>query len=1064
MKKTTYFFWPHRPDVNFHRLFQAVKIVILLLVLGLALPAFSLAPENLNADELQQFTVSGTVTDATSGEAMPGVNILVKGTSLGAITDVAGKYSISLSDRNATLVFSFIGYVAQEVALSGRNIVDVALAAELTDLDEVVVVGYSTQKRANVVGSVTSISGESLQGVPAPSVANAIAGRLPGTIVETLSGEPGQDINARIMVRGRTTLSGTRGTDNSAAYPLIIIDGVPGRSLSEIDPNDIASLSVLKDASASIYGSTAANGVILITTKKGQEGAPRLNYQFYQGFMTPTIIPEVTTAAEYATMLSEYQVQNGKARTYSDADIALFASGEDPWKHPSSDWYNDLIKKWTTTSRHNISIDGGTKGMNYYVSIGMKGDESFYKQSTTSYKQYNVRAKLDMAITDWLKTGIETSGFIVSKLYPYKSADAIVGQSTRLLPTSPDFWPNGKPGPDIEYGDNPVVTSTWAGGKNDQKTYKTLNTFSATITPPFVKGLVINGSFSYDLTNYFNKAFYQPWILYTANWAQATIDPVTGFVTDMPLTPAVRGLSSPQDNETYSRTINQTINLGAIYARKFGDHNLSFQVGFEQYQNDYNTFYGFRQYYISTLIQTMSAGADLDKNTTGSISIYARKSYIGRVTYDFKGKYLAEFLFRRDGSLKFPPDSRWGNFPGILLGWRASEEDFWKSSIPFINYFKLRASYGQMGMDPGSAFQYMNSFGLSSGMVFGTGTTIETVVGPPTIANPNITWEKQTTYNAGFESKFLNDLLSFNFEYFINKRTDILASRDASVPNFTGLSLPQENIAKVDNKGFELEAGFHKNLTSDLRLDVTGNYAYNHNEVVFQDEPVRAVPWQQTTGHSYGAWLMYDCIGVFADQAAVDAYPHWSSAKPGDLIFRDVSGDGTITGDDRILIDNVDYPETTYGLNVDLTWKDITLTAMLQGQGKFYRQNIYDERRGEAGNYMKWTYDNRWQNPGDVTDIARSYNRNDYYWAHPVQMSNYWLDNTAYCRLRNVVLTYNIPTQLYKRLGISKASVYFTGNNLALLYTATRKWDPEAQHPGVYPTMKTFAFGANISF
>jgi hypothetical protein len=209
---------------------------------------------------------------------------------------------------------------------------------------------------------------------------------------------------------------------------------------------------------------------------------------------------------------------------------------------------------------------------------------------------------------------------------------------------------------------------------------------------------------------------------------------------------------------------------------------------------------------------------------------------------------------------------------------------------------------------------------------------------------------------------------------------------------------------------------------------------------------------------------MYDCIGVFADQAAVDAYPHWSGAKPGDLIFRDVSGDGTITGDDRILIDNVDYPETTYGLNVDLTWKDFALTAMLQGTGKFYRQNIYDERRGEAGNYMKWTYDNRWQNPGDVTDIARSYNRNDYYWAFSVNMNDYFLDNTAFCRLRNVVLTYNIPTQLYKRLGISKASVYFTGNNLALLYAATRKWDPEASGPGVYPTMKTFAFGANISF
>lgn len=1033
------------------------------------MPVQSFAAANSSAVE-QQLTVTGTVTDAESGQPMPGVNIQVKGTSLGAITGVDGKYTLTTTDRNATLVFSFIGYITQELPLNGQSVVSVALKAQLTDLDEVVVVGYSQQKRANVVGSVTSISGESLQSVPAPSVANAIAGRLPGTFVETMNGEPGQDINARIMVRGRATLGGSDGNQrgnnsgsNNNIAPLIVIDGVPGRSMSEIDPMDIASLSVLKDASAAIYGAQAANGVILITTKRGQEGKPRLNYQFYQGFMTPTIIPDVTNSTEYATMLSEYQVAQGKTRTYTDADIALFASGEDPWKHPNTDWYGDLIKNWTTTYRHNITIDGGANGMNYYVSMGFKGDESFYKQSTTSYKQYNVRAKLDMPINDWLKTSFETSGFIISKLYPYKSADAIVGQSTRLMPTQWSFWPNGLPGPDIEYGDNPVVTSTWAGGKNDQKNYKLLNTFSATITPPFVKGLSLSGSYSYDINNYYNKAFYQPWILYYPNWSAATYGS-NGYISDMPLTPTLRGLSSPQNNERYDRTINQTINVTAAYTKKFGDHNISLLGAFEQYQNDYNRFTGFRQYYISTLIQTMDAGADLDKNTEGTISIYARKSWIGRATYDFKGKYLAEFVFRRDGSLKFPPDSRWGNFPGLLLGWRASEENFWKNSLPFINYFKLRGSFGMMGMDPGDPFQYMNSFGKSAGMVFGTGSTIETVVGPPTIANPNITWEKQTTYNGGFESKFLSDLISFNFETFYTKREDILASRDASVPNFTGLSLPAENIAQVDVKGFETELGFHKNLSSDLRLDVTANYAYNHNTVVFMDEPARTVAWQERTGHPYGAWLMYDAIGIFADQAAVDAYPHWSGAKPGDIIFRDVDGNGSITSDDRILVDNVDYPETTYGLNIDLAWKDLTLTVMFQGQGKFYRQNIYDERRGEAGNYMQWTYDNRWTPTNTVTDIARAYNRNDYYWAHAVQMSDYWLDNTAFCRLRNAVITYNIPSTVYKRLGISKASVYVTGNNLALLYTATRKWDPEASGPGVYPTMKTIAFGANVTF
>jgi hypothetical protein len=375
-----------------------------------------------------------------------------------------------------------------------------------------------------------------------------------------------------------------------------------------------------------------------------------------------------------------------------------------------------------------------------------------------------------------------------------------------------------------------------------------------------------------------------------------------------------------------------------------------------------------------------------------------------------------------------------------------------------------------MGMDPGDAFQYSNKFGLSSGMVFGTGTTIETTVGPPTVANPIITWETQTTKNIGFDSKFLNDLFHLNFEYFYNKREDILAARDATVPNFTGLSLPNENIAQVDNQGYEIDAGVHKNLGSDFRIDLTANYSHNHNTVVFQDEPERTVPWQVRTGHAYGVTLMYDAIGIFKDDAALhnadgtEAYPHWANAKPGDVIFRDVSGDGKITGDDRILVEHTDAPENFYGINLDVAWKDLTLTILVQGQGEYLRFSHYDERRGEAGNYFQWTYDNRWTPDNTVTDIARAFNRNDYYWAHAVNMSTYWYDNTAYTRLKNVVLTYNIPSKLYKSLGISKASVYFSGNNLALLYAATRKFDPEVSGAGVYPAMKTFAFGANISF
>ncbi|HOU96856.1 MAG TPA: TonB-dependent receptor [Bacteroidales bacterium] len=1064
MKKTISIAWSGGPGKFVHRLHKPVRLIVLFLLVGLiSEQVYSSGPK----DDQQQIRITGTVTDSETGNPMPGVNIQVKGATIGTITDADGKYSINVTDKNAILVFSFIGYTTKEVPVAGQTVVDITMSPTLTDLDEVVVVGYSTQKKANVIGSVTSLPGTTIRSIPSPNVATALSGRLPGSIIIQLNDEPGQN-TTRVLVRGRSTLGGSRASYANETAPLVIIDGVPGRNMNEIDPNDIETLSVLKDASAAIYGAQAANGVILITTKKGSEGKPRLNYQFYQGFMTPTLIPEVCDAAEYATMLSEYQVATKKTRTYSDRDIELFRSGEDPWEHPNTNWYNDLIKDWTGTMRHNLSIDGGFRGMTYYLSAGYKTDDAFYKESSTKYTQYNVRAKVDLPITDWLKVGTELSGFQINRVYPYKSADAIVGQSTRLVPTTWSYWPNGLPGPDIEYGDNPVVTSTFAGGKDDQNTYKVLTTFSGTITVPFIKGLSFNANYSYDLTNFYRKRFFKPWILYYPNWSAATRDPNTGFVVDMPVIPTPRGLSYPRNTENYSRTINNTFLFSANYTRTFGNHNISLYGGFEQYTNDYNDLEGFRDYYISDLIQTMSAGGDQDKNTTGGRSIYARKSYIGRATYDYLGKYLAEIVFRADGSLKFPPDNRWGYFPGFLLGWRASEEGFWKDNISFINYFKLKASYGEMGMDPGNPFQYMNSFSLSSGMVFGTGSAIETCVGPPTMANPSITWEKQTTRNIGFESKLFRDLLHLNFEYFYNIRKDILATRNASVPSFTGLSLPQENIARVDNRGFEIEAGVHKNITPDLRIDFGGNFSYNHNEVVFMDEPPRPVPWQKMEGHPYNAWLMYRAIGIFEDSTftvnGVENYPHWTNAQPGDVIFEDVSGDGKIDGNDRILVDEVDVPETFYGINLDATWKNFKLTVLIQGQGKFYKFNHYDERRGEAGNYFKWTYDNRWTPTNTKTDIARAFNRNDFYWAHSVNMSTYWLDNTAYCRLKNVVLNYTIPSSIFKGIGISQASVYFSGTNLALLYSATKKFDPEINGQGVYPLMKTFAFGANITF
>ena len=1049
------------------------------LLLSVMSPFSSVADErNLVVENQDAFTVSGQVLDGESREPLMGATVVLKGTTVGTATDIDGKFILNLDDGNGILVFSYLGYKSMEVSINNRTIINCELLpTALRALEEVVVVGYGVQKKANLVGSVTTLDGADISAIPATSVTNALAGRMPGVVSMQKNGEPG-NLGSNLMVRGRTTLG-----DNTG--PLVIIDGIQGRSMNEIDPNDVASISVLKDASAAIYGASAANGVILITTKSGEKREkPRLSYNFYQGFMTPTLTPELCDAAEYAEMLTEYQAYKGVTQTYDEEDIELFRNGLDPWEHPNTDWYSELISKWTTTMRHNLTVDGGFKGMTYYVSLGYKKDDAIYKQSSTKYDQYNLRAKLNIPITDWLTANVNTSYFEVHKIFPYRSAGSIFESATRIVPTLPAYWPTGEPGPDVENGNNPVVTSSLAGGKNEQKTYRSQNSFDISVAPPFVEGLTLNGSFDYDINNYYRKQFYYPWTLYYPNWSEATRDPETGFVTDMPLTPTLRGLDNPRNTETYERTVTKTWNVNISYARTFGDHDVTAYLGYEQYTNDVNNFEGYREGYISNLVQIMDAGAHLNKNVTGGMSIYARKSWIGRLTYAYKSKYLAEFLFRRDGSLKFPPDSRWGNFPGFLLGWRISEEDFWKNNIAFINYFKLRASYGVMGMDPGASFQYINKYTLANvtGMVFGTESNIETTIGPPSVANPYITWEKQKTQNYGFESQFLDGMFSLNFDYFHNKRTDILAARNASVPKYTGLSLPNENIARVDNKGFELEVGFNKAFNNEFYINVLGNFNFNRNRVVFNDEPKKAVPWQQTTGHPYGARLMYRAIGIFADQDAINSYPSWgqqynqdgtpkldengnrvTTAVPGDIIFEDVNNDGKINSDDKILIDNCDAPEITYGLNIDVGWKRFSLSVLFQGIGTYYKDNIADDRRGESGNYPRWLYEDRWSVDNIEGTNPRPFNRTDQYWK--ANMNTFWLDNTAYLRLKNLVFSYDIPMEFLKNaIGLTKARVYFSGENLALIYTATRKFDPEANGMNAYPLMRTFAIGANIVF
>jgi len=998
--------------------------------------------------------LAGTVVD-DRGDPVVGANVVVKGTTTGTVTDFDGTFSLAVSSGDV-IEIRFIGYIRQEITIGNQTTLNIRLVEDHTALEEVVVVGYGTQKKENLVGAVTAIQGKEIASANAFDVTNAISGRLPGAIVIQGSGEPGKD-EAEILVRGRTTL----GDRDKTTKPLIVIDGIPDRSLYEIDPNDIESISVLKDASAAIYGSRAANGVILVTTKSGTNEKATLSYQYSIGFKNPTILPKVANAGEYAQYVSDYQTYEGLTRLYSDRDIELYKSGVDPWEHPNTDWMGDLVKNWTTESRHSLSLSGGHNDMRYYVSFGYKDNNSFYRQESTKYKQYNLRVKLDIPVTDWLETSVQYGGFFTDKKYPTTSTSRLVGWATMVVPTVPSFWPTGEPGPDFEAGVNPVVNTSFQAGYDQQEDYKNEVTFRVSIKPPMIEGLSIDAFFNYDVNNQNQKIFKQPWTLYYANYETA-IRNSDGFITSMELEPRQRGLEAPELKEANERTRSKMYNISFNYGRTFGDHTFSVFGAFEQYDNDLSAFDAERKYFISDIVQILNAGGEKDKTNSGKMEIYARRSLISRLNYSFKDKYLAEIIFRRDGSFKFPPSNRWGNFPAFLLAWRASEEGFWKEHLSFIDYFKLRATYGKMGMDPGNPFQYINKYSVDGGSTLGIDKDVVTKIYQSVIANPNITWEKQTTYNVGFDSQFNDYMFHLNTEFFYNRRSDILAPRNTSVPSFTGLTLPDENMAKVDNRGLEIDAGYHTHF-GKVRFDLTGNISWARNKVVFMDEPERSVPWQRETGHPYGTKLVYNAIGIFRTQAEVDAYPHWSGAKPGDVIFEDVNGDGVIDADDQILLDKTDSPELFYGIKLDLAYKNWSLSILAQGQGSYYVSTI-EGNRGVGQNVFQWMARDYWTPENIHSTNARPFHRADQYWSYNSNGNTYWYDNMAYLRLKNVVVNYTIPQQLTKKIGVTRADVFASGYNLFLLYSAQRNYDPEVGDPQKYPAMRTFSFGAKVTF
>lgn len=1011
-------------------------------------PVWAAPGENIQATAIvqQSSAVNGKITDA-NGEPVIGASVIVKGTTNGTITDFDGNFTLEVPTK-ATLVISYVGYKTLEVPVNGKKTLAISLKEDSEMLDEVVVVGYGTQKKATLTGSVSSVGGDDIKKMSPVNITNTLAGKTAGVIANTRTGEPGED-NADILIRGKGTLGNTS--------PLIVVDGVADRSFSRLNPDDIESISVLKDASAAIYGARAANGVIVVTTKRGKEGKVKVNYSGNLSFSQPTRIPEMLNSYQYATYVNEFDASQGNNPTYPETAMAKILDGSDPISFPNTDWWGEVSKNWATNTQHSLSVSGGNDKLSFYSSAQYMYQDAIYKNSPQDYNQYQFTTNVDAQINKAVKFSIDILGRQEVRNRGVWTTEDLFGYFLTTNPMSAPYYPNGllRIGYDGVTRNAVLMVSDIPG--TNKTTNNTLNLKPKiridldVITP----GLYAEGYAALDYTFNDGKTINTPYDIYSYSSA-------TGEYTNNRDATGAISVNSWSNN---SNTI--TLNARIGYSRTFNDvHRIDAFASYEQSKYKYNGLSGYRTNYLSSALPDLDFGSkvDADKDNGGNSNETARQNWFGRVNYGYKDKYLAEATLRYDGSMNFAPGSRWGLFPSLSAGWVISQENFFAPLTDVVNFLKIKGSWGMMGNDNITAYQYLSiySFNNDKSYAFGTDPSYVQGVYETRTANPLVTWEKAETWNVGFSAQFLQGKFGLDFDYFQSRRNDILITRNASVPTYSGLSLPAENLGKVKNHGFEIVASY-RDKAGNFEWGAAGNLTYANNEVIYMDEAVSTPEWKKATGHPIDGMTMYKALGIYQTQEEIDATPHLAGTKPGDLQYQDTNKDGKITGDDAIRLDKSTTPKWIFGLTLNGSWKGIDLNVFFQGQADaqqlvmpgmnmatdFYEGRWMESNTAEQNAAAKW--------PRAFMKSAAVDNRNS-------QSSTWWLRDASFVRLKSMELGYTFPKNLTRHIGVEKLRIYANGNNLFTI-DSMGIFDPEMTAGiGGYPIQRTLTFGANVTF
>ena len=995
----------------------------------------------------QNPAIRGTVTD-DDDIPVPGVSVIIKGSNIGTVTNADGNYNIQVPGPDAVLVFSSIGFVRQEVRVGTQAEINVVLPTDVTALEEVVVVGYGTQKKGSVIGSVSQIESEDLAGRSVSQLSQSLTGQMPGVTVIQRSGRPGSGVGD-ISVRG----VGSFGADAGA---LVLIDGIPG-DLNNVNPQDVESISVLKDASsAAIYGARAANGVILVTTKLGAKEKVTVNYNGYVATQRATELPELVQSWEYAELYNE---ATGN-QVYTPEDISKFRTGSDPDNFPNTDFIGEVFSRNPVQTSHNLQLSGGSQDNQYVLSFGYLNQQGLLEEN--DYNRYNLRANITNKLSEKLQLTTRLSGVseVTNEPAPpggieHSEMDNIISLAVRIPAVYAGRLSNG------DFGAGHAQMGTPISYMASESFY---------VDKPFA----FNGNMRMDW-----QALPALKLSVIGGYQRSTRDQKR-FLASQRLNDNVQlgpgNVEIVKNSTTYG-----TLQTLAEFEKDFEKHHFGLLGGYSFERNRFETLSGYREKLPGNDLTEIDVGSPDGQQVSGTANEWALQSVFGRLRYDFDDKYLFESTMRYDGSSRFPTNMKYGFFPSVAVGWRISEEDFFKEAVRWISGLKLKSSYGELGNQNIGNYPYQTV--LESGFGYPFGGTLGTGVAATTLTDNFLHWETTASFDAGLDVTVLNGEFELSVNYFNRKTIDILYQPTSSVSAVLGKTLSETNTGSLRNYGWEFLAHYRKTL-GDFSFRISPNFSIINNEVLDLgvgnvDQPNGLVGNGSTLFIGYPMEMYYGYVdnGLYGNQDDITNGPDVSAInpqpEPGDIRYKDISGpDGVPDGKvdavyDRTVLGSR-IPRYTYGISLGANFKGFDLSVLIQGVADVTGRLVNYAGYGffNTASIQRWMMENRWtpENPDPNAEYPRLELISNQGTPNTVE-SSYWLLNASYVRLKNIQLGYSIPGPFLDRLRIENCRLYLSGENVLTINQYRQGWDPEINSNGsFYPIFANYTFGLNVTF